>query len=178
MERARSLPALRRLVLAPIGYCRAPGWPARITARRACAGNVVFPLTTLAVAIAILRKCMIDTAAKPVDCFEHLWRGSTTTWYVTPAAPLAATIFVAKLVVDGKGALERLPAVWAAIPAHCAMRVESLDPRVIFAPETDGGSPVNIVVLLALLTAAWCLVAGGFIWWESRSEAKMDVREA
>jgi hypothetical protein len=127
-------------------------------------GNVVFPLTGLAIAIAILRKCMIDTAAKPVERGGYEWRGRVTAWYLTPAILLAATIFFAKLTVNGGATLERLRAVWAAIPAHYAMQVESLVTRVIFAPDTHGASPLNIVVLLALLTAAWCVVSGGIFW--------------
>jgi len=115
-------------------------------------GNVVFPACALIVAWLVFR-------ARREPDLENQWPIRRTAWYAAPAFLVAAAILLLRVTIGGQHVRTRLLEIWKAIPDQYAMHVQSLKPSVIFVGDFGSFGLLNVVALLALLTAIWCAAA-------------------
>ena len=113
-------------------------------------GNFVFPVCALIVAFLLAKRPL------PADFEEH-W---SARWvYMSPAGIIAAAVLVARVVINQQYVRSRISEIWNQLPAQYAMHVQSLNPAPIFVADFGSFGPANVVLLLGLITAAWCLAA-------------------
>jgi hypothetical protein len=117
-------------------------------------GNVIIPLTALAVAIGVLM-----TARRPREtrCGSRQWLAWTGR-YTFPAIVLVTLILAATLTANPEYARQRLLEAWMATPTHYTVYIRSYNPAMIVIDPVKS-SPANVIVLLGILTLGWCVVA-------------------
>jgi len=113
-------------------------------------GNVVLPASAMVAAFLVARRPLAED-------FER--RCSLSRLYMAPAALVTVGVLLAHAVADESYLRLRISEIWSQIPARYAMHVQSLNPAPIFVADFGSFGPLNIVLLLGLMTAAWCLAA-------------------
>lgn len=117
-------------------------------------GNVVFPACALIIAFLVYRDRRTLEGRSRSGCSLR-----RTAQYAAPALLFGAIIVIAKWSVHREGLARSLSEIWKAIPAQYAIHVQSWSPAVIFAGDFGHFGAFNVIVLLALLAAIWCLAA-------------------
>lgn len=123
-------------------------------------GNVVFPVCAFVAAIFVWRSRGRMLDRQEAERGQAGWPLRHAGWYAAPAVAFGVAILCTKFAIDEKGLRPRLFEVWKAIPDQYALHVQSLNPSVIFVGNFGGFTPLNIVVLLAMLGIGWSLVGG------------------
>ncbi|MGA2183339.1 MAG: hypothetical protein ABSH47_09935 [Bryobacteraceae bacterium] len=119
-------------------------------------GNLVIPVCALTMAVLVFYR-----SRRPGVERQSL---VAAVWYTAPILPITAVIALAKLRTDDARILPRLLEAWRAVPLHYSVHVHRLNPTALFAGDFGESSPVNVVVLLALLAAVWCAAAATLQW--------------
>jgi hypothetical protein len=114
-------------------------------------GNMAFPACAMVVA-ALVAKSALGGMAE-----ERSWAVELRWWYAAPFFLVFATILVTRLTVHASDLQSRLTQIWNALPADYGLRIRSLDPTVVLVRDSAGFASLNVIVLLALFAAAWCV---------------------
>jgi hypothetical protein len=120
-------------------------------------GNLAFPACTMVVA-ALVAKSGLGAMAEERNRFgESRWFIGASWWYAVPFFLLLATILVTRLTVRASELHSRLTQIWKAAPDDYGLHLRSLDPTVVLVRDSTGFGSLNVVVLLALFAAVWCV---------------------
>jgi hypothetical protein len=119
-------------------------------------GNVAFPCCAMVVTALVFKSgCgrMAEEANRSGDscCFS-----SALVWHAAALCLVFATILLTRLTVQTSGH-SRLTQIWKTLPAEYGLHIRSLDPTVVLVRDSAGFASLNVVVLLALFTAVWCV---------------------
>ncbi len=117
-------------------------------------GNVVFPVCALSLAFLVYRdRRALETSSRSGCSLRR------TAQYLTPALAFGTIILIAKWTVHRQDLARSLSEIWKAIPAQYAIHVQSWSPAVLFVGDFGHFGAFNVIVLMALLAAIWCLLA-------------------
>ncbi|MGA3027762.1 MAG: hypothetical protein ABSF98_23640 [Bryobacteraceae bacterium] len=130
-------------------------------------GDLLLPACVLTMAIFVLCRPEVE---RPIREGAGRWMAAAA-WYASPVLPIAAIVALTRLGADNTRILPRLLEAWRTVPLRYAVHVHRLNPPTIFSGDFGASSPFNVVVLLALLGAVWCLAAA-WIGGRSREDAR------
>jgi hypothetical protein len=119
-------------------------------------GNLAFPACAIWVGALVVKSSRRPMAEARNGNKESGWPLSAAEWYAAPFFLISAAILAAKLIVHTGQVPTRLARIWSALPSEYGLRIPSLKPSVVVLREAAGLAPLNVIVLLALFTAAWC----------------------
>ena len=114
-------------------------------------GNVIFPACAMVVAALVLKSPQRN------DASDSRLSLSAAGWYAAPFFLVLATILVTKLTYRASDLHSRLTQIWTVLPGDYGLTVRSLDPTVVLVRNSAGFAPLNVIVLLVLFTAVWCV---------------------
>jgi hypothetical protein len=120
-------------------------------------GNLAFPACAVVVAALVVKSGLGRMAEESNGAGERRWSLSAVGWYTAPLFLVFAAILAIKSTVDASQVLPRLTLIWDALPGDYGLSVRSLHPTVVLARDSAGFAALNVIVLLALFAAAWCV---------------------
>jgi hypothetical protein len=120
-------------------------------------GNLAFPACALIVAALVAKSGLRAMAEKHSSAERSDWFLGKCWWYVAPFFLVLATILVTRLTVRTNELHSLLTPIWNAVPGDYGLRIRSLDPSVVLARDSTGFASLNIIVLLAMFAAVWCV---------------------
>ena len=151
-------------VFAPI---RTLSWllpPAALETRRALGilhgiGNLAFPACAIIVAFFVVHSRRRQMAYERSRVDESDWHWNLAKWYLATPFLLFAAILVCRLTVNTSDLHFRLTRIWNAVPGAYGLRIQWSDPKILVFRDSAAFTPLNIVVLLAVFAATWCVLA-------------------
>jgi len=125
-------------------------------------GNLAFPACALVVAVLVVKGGLGQTAGERNQSGDSRWFLRAAGWYSAPLFLVFAIILMTRFTVHASELQLRLTRIWNALPGDYGLQLRTLNPTVVLARESAGFAPLNVVVLLALLAAVWCVFC--FTW--------------
>ena len=120
-------------------------------------GNLVLPACAMVIGAYVVRTSQRQMAEEH-NRVDELWHWSAVRWYVAPSFLLCATMLVSKLTVNTSQLYFRLAQIWNTLPGAYGLRILWRDPKIVVVQDSAGYALPNIVVLLALYAAIWCVL--------------------
>jgi hypothetical protein len=134
-------------------------------------GNVVLPACAMLVAALVLKSGLGRTAEERDRKGESRSFLGAAGWYTAPLFLVFAVILVTKLTVHAGQAFPRLAQIWNAVPGDYGLSVRSLDPTVVMARNSAAGFAwPNVIDLLAVFAAVWCLFCAAGVKYRNGSD--------
>jgi hypothetical protein len=120
-------------------------------------GNVAFPCCAMAVAALVFKSGQGRMAEERNRSGASRCFSSAIVWHAAPIFLVFATILLTRWTVHASGMHSRLTQIWNTLPGEYGLQIKSLDPTVVLVRDSAGFASLNVVVLLALFTAVWCV---------------------
>jgi hypothetical protein len=122
-------------------------------------GNIVLPVCAMIVGALVLKSGASQLAEEQRPVEKSRWGSQVIRRYAAPSLLVILTILGSRFLVHSSQLPARLRQIWTVLPNNYEFHIESLYPRVVLVRDSVGSGQVNVVILLALFAATWCVCA-------------------